>query len=76
MHHLRRLHPRWSTPSQERSLLSHVRTSSTDIRVPYVQLAVYILYRVSPKGHMRHAYVSTFLTRMLSYHSQLIRTCP
>jgi hypothetical protein len=67
--------PRRSTPSQERPPLGHVRTSSTDIHVLYVRLAVYVLYRIPPRGPTRHAYVATSLTRTSPYPSKLIRTC-
>ena len=40
--------------------LGHVRTSSTGIRVPYVQLAAYVPYRVH-SGPTRHAYVPASL---------------
>jgi hypothetical protein len=54
--------------------LGHVRTSSTIIYVPYVQLAACIPYCVPHRGLTRYAYVPTSLTRTSSYPSQLTRT--
>jgi hypothetical protein len=67
-------HPRRSTLSHERPLLTtSVRPVLTYM---YVQLAAYVPYRVPHRGHTRHAYVSTSLTRTLPYPSQLTRERP
>jgi hypothetical protein len=65
--------PRRSTPRQERLLLIMLVCLVLAIRAPYIQLAAYITYRVSPIRPMRHTYVPTSLIRMLSNPSQL--TC-
>jgi hypothetical protein len=55
---------------------SHVRTSSTGIHIPYVQLAADVPYRVPPREPTRYTYIPTSLTHMLLYHSQLIHMRP
>jgi hypothetical protein len=60
-------------PKLGMSLFDHVRTFSTSTHILYVQLAVYVSYYVPHRGSMCHVYVSTPLTHILSYPSQLIR---
>jgi hypothetical protein len=56
--------------------LVHICMSSTDICVPYVQLAAYVSYRVPPGGPTCYAYVPTSLTRTPPYPSQPTCTRP
>jgi hypothetical protein len=54
-------------PKSRISPLDYVCTSSTDIHIPYIQLAACIPYHVPPRGLTRHTYVPTSLNRMLPY---------
>jgi hypothetical protein len=68
---LRRLTSSSVNPKPGTSPLGHVRTYSTVIRVPYVQLAACVLYCFLPRGPTHHAYIPMSLTRTLPYPSQL-----